>query len=64
MAPKPEDRYPSVDTFTKALIPFIGQTLVVKPDYERPGKGEVPPRAPPNPDGKSSERKIPVWVFW
>jgi serine/threonine protein kinase len=65
MSPKPEDRFPDVDTFTQALIPFIGQTLAVKPDYERAkkGKAEAPPLIPTSENPIPPKKKIPIWVF-
>ncbi len=63
MTPKPEERYPSVDAFLKALIPFTSQTLVVKPDYDRPGKGNVPPPGSPEPIAQKPGRKFPWWVL-
>jgi serine/threonine-protein kinase len=63
MAPKPEDRYPSVDAFLKALTPYTSQTLMVKPEYERPGKGDVPPPVTPQPATEKPGRKFPWWAL-
>jgi Tol biopolymer transport system component len=63
MAPKPEERYPSVDAFLKALTPYTSQTLMVKPEYERPGKGDVPPPGTPQPVAGKPGRKFPWWVL-
>jgi len=65
MSPKPEDRFSDVDSFTQALIPYIGQTLAVKPDYERAkkGKGEAAPLPPTPKDPIPPKKKVPVWIF-
>jgi serine/threonine protein kinase len=63
MEPKPEERYPSVDAFLKALTPFTSQTLLVKPDYERPGKGNVPPQGTSELVNAKPGRKFPWWVL-
>jgi serine/threonine-protein kinase len=63
MAPKPEERYPSVDAFVKALTPYTSQTLMVKPEYERPGKGDVPPPDTPQAASEKPGRKLPWWAL-
>jgi serine/threonine-protein kinase len=63
MSPKPEERYPSVDAFLKALTPYTSQTLMVKPEYERPGKGSSPPPGQILPAEEKPRRKFPWWVL-
>jgi len=63
MAPTTEERYRSVDAFVKALAPYTSQTLMVKPEYERPGKGDVPPPDTPQAASEKPGRKLPWWVL-
>ena len=60
MSPKPEERYPSVDAFLKALTPYTSQTLMVKPEYERPGKGSSPPPGQSSASGRKTTPEVPL----
>jgi eukaryotic-like serine/threonine-protein kinase len=64
MSPKPEERFASVDAFIDALAPFASQTLMVKPEYERPkdGKKKEPGTLTPS-DSLPRKKKPPVWAF-
>ena len=48
----------------KALTPYTSQTLMVKPEYERPGKGDVPPLGTPQPVTAKTRQEVSMVGVW